>query len=80
MQSGSPHYCTIGRRAGARSVCGAGLCHAENSRGPNSLLKDGARLVESAQDILEELLPQLDVPFREQLSARVRDTIGEALS
>ena len=25
---------------------------------------------ESAQDILEELLPQLDVPFREQLSAR----------
>jgi DNA processing protein len=31
---------------------------AEGSRGTNQLIKDGAKLVESSDDILEEILPQ----------------------
>ena len=71
VQSGVTITARLAASRGREVFDGAGLCQtrriAEVRIGP---LKDGARLVESAQDILEELLPQLDVPFREQLSAR----------
>ena len=41
----------------------------ETCRGSNGLIKDGAKLVEQAQDILDEILPQIDVRLREVLSA-----------
>jgi DNA processing protein len=34
------------------------------SRGPHGLLKQGAKLAETVEDIVEELLPQLDSPLR----------------
>lgn len=37
-------------------------------RGSNGLIKEGAKLVERAQDILEEILPQVDVRARAALS------------
>jgi DNA processing protein len=47
------------------------------SRGPNGLIKEGATLVESADDIIAELLPQLDESFRTTL--RNRDSTSDSL-
>lgn len=37
-------------------------------RGSNGLLKDGARLVEGAQDIIDDILPQLDARMRARVA------------
>ena len=47
-----------------------GFVKAETSRGPNGLIKQGAKLVENVDDVLEELLPQLDAETRERLVKR----------
>ena len=47
-----------------------GTVKAETSRGPNGLIKEGARLVESAEDVVEELFSQLDKAFQERLRLR----------
>jgi DNA processing protein len=44
------------------------------SRGPNGLIKEGAKLVESAADVIDELLPQL----RETFAARLRTRSASA--
>lgn len=72
LESGSLITARLAGEQGREVFAVPGFVRAENSRGPNSLLKDGARLVESAQDVLDELLPQLDAAFREQLGARTR--------
>src|SRR5437879_3980177 len=41
-----------------------GSIDAPTSRGPHGLLKQGAKLVETVDDIVEELLPQLDRPLQ----------------
>ena len=44
-----------------------GFVKEETSRGTNALLKDGATLVEKAEDIIEALWPQLDSTLRAKL-------------
>jgi len=45
-----------------------GSVREEACRGSNGLIKEGAKLVESAQDILDEILPQIDARLRAAVS------------
>ncbi|WP_447974150.1 DNA-processing protein DprA [Nitrospira sp. Kam-Ns4a] len=52
-----------------------GFPRMEQSRGTNGLIKQGAKLVETVEDILEELVPQLDPAFAERVARRPRPAI-----
>jgi DNA processing protein len=67
IESGSLITARLAGEQGREVFAMPGFVKAENSRGPNSLIKDGARLIESARDVLDELRPQLDAVFRRRL-------------
>jgi len=54
-----------------------GSIEAPLSRGPHGLLKQGAKLVETVDDIIEELLPQLECPLTPTLSLKGRGETGK---
>ncbi len=70
IESGSLITARLAADQGREVFAVPGFAKAANSRGPNGLIKQGAKLVECAQDVIDEILPQVDAVFKRRVNAR----------
>ncbi|HJU03533.1 MAG TPA: DNA-processing protein DprA [Nitrospiraceae bacterium] len=71
LHSGSLITARLAADQGREVFALPGFVKSETSRGPNSLIKQGATVIESVEDVIAELLPQLDAADRERLGKHV---------
>lgn len=70
LESGSLITARLAAEQGRDVFAMPGSVRDASSRGTNRLIKEGATLVETADDVIAALLPQLDPLLRERLSQR----------
>ena len=71
LNSGSLITAKLAAEQGREVFAVPGHVKEETSRGTNGLLKDGAALIEQAQDVLDVLMPQLEPELKAKLHATV---------
>jgi DNA processing protein len=67
IRSGSLITARLAAEQGREVFAVPGFVKADTSRGTNALLKEGAALIEGAQDVIDAILPQLEQPLRMRL-------------
>ena len=67
ISSGSLITARLAAEQGREVFAVPGFVKAETSRGTNALLKEGAALIERAQDVIDAILPQLEQALRLRL-------------
>ena len=69
IDSGSLITARLAADQGREVFAVPGSVHAETSRGTHALIKEGATLVEQAQDVIDVIAPQLEPAMRSRVSA-----------